>query len=219
MDNNNVRPASELIAASLNWRYATKQYDPSQKLSAEQLTAIKTALRLAPSSYGLEAWKFIHVTDPKLREQLKAAAYGQSPLTDASDIFVLAAYRSIDEKFVDAFVADISKTRQVPVEELSGLKQMVWGSVSSLSPADLAAWLASQVYIPLGMALLTAAELSVDATPMEGFDRNKFNEILGLNELNLDAKAILALGFRSSEDKYQKMAKVRWSEEQAFLEK
>jgi nitroreductase len=217
----NIEPqvAAELITGSLNWRYATKQYDPARRLSDTQRTAIKNALRLAPSSFGLEAWKFIHPTDPKLREDLRAAAYGQSPLTEASDIFILAAYKSIDEKFVKEFIELTAKTQGVAASTLQDYEKSIVGSVVNRTPADLQAWLACQVYIPLGSALLAAAELGVDATPMEGFDSKKFNEILGLDKLNLNAKAILALGFRAASDTYQKLPKVRWTESEAFLNK
>jgi nitroreductase len=210
---------AELIAGSLAWRYATKQYDPTRKLSEEERATIKSALRLAPSSYGLEAWKFIHVTDPKLRAELKAAAYGQTPLTDAADIFILAAYKSIDTKFIEDFVAVTAKTRGLDLESLKSYQQMMIGAVTSLTPEALSAWLTAQVYIPLGSALLAAAELGVDATPMEGFDRAKFNEILGLASLNLEAKVILALGFRAADDHYQGLAKVRQEESVVFIEK
>jgi nitroreductase len=210
---------AELVTSSLNWRYATKQYDATRKLSAEQRTAIQNSLRLAPSSFGLEAWKFIHVTDPQLREQLKGAAYGQSQLTDASDIYVLAAYKSIDAKFIADFVAVTAQARGLAVESLKDYQQMMTGSVTGLTPEALNAWLTAQVYIPLGSALLAAAELGVDATPMEGFDKTKFNEILGLTALNLEAKVVLALGFRAAGDTYQNLTKIRREESEVFMEK
>src|ERR1035437_9909943 len=130
---------------ALNWRYATKQYDATKKLSPDQLEVMKEALRLSPSSFGLQAWKFIHVTDKALREKLKAAAWGQSPFSDASEIFVIASNKSIDAAYVDNFVAGIAKAHGADVSTLKSYRDMMVGSVTGRTPADLEAWLARQV--------------------------------------------------------------------------
>lgn len=204
---------------SLQWRYATKRYDVTKKLTLDQLALIKESLRLSPSSFGLQAWKFIHVTDPALREQLKAAAWSQPQLTEASDLFILASYTAIDEAFVDQYIASIAKAREISPDALKDFRDMMVGSVKGRSPEELKEWLGRQVYIPLGVALTVAADNQIDASPMEGFDVIKFNEILGLNDLGLTARTILAVGFRSPEDDAQNMKKSRFSQEEVFIER
>lgn len=204
---------------NLNWRYATKAYDATKKLTPEQLSLIKEALRLAPSSFGLQPYKFIHVADPEIRKQLRAAAWDQQQLTDASDIFILAALRTIDESYIDRYFALTAQTRNVPVEALSGYRDMIVGSVMGKPEAERLEWMKHQTYIPLGMALAVAAENEIDATPMEGFDATAFDTILGLEALGLTSCLVLAAGFRSPDDHHQHDAKVRFPESELFVEK
>ncbi len=202
---------------SLNWRYATKSYDSTKKLSDEQRRAILDALRLAPSSMGLQPWKFIHVNDPAIREKLRPAAYNQPQLTEASDIIVLASRIGMDEAYVDLYLKSVAQIREMPVEGLADYRKMLMGAVNARSQDALTEWSARQVYIALGMALAVAAELRIDATPMEGFDPKQVDEILGLAEHNVTSRAILALGFRSPEDKTQFMKKARFAAEDVII--
>ena len=203
----------------LNWRYATKKYDPTKKLTEEQRSLIMDALRLAPSSFGLQPWKFIHVTSPEIREKLRAAAYGQSQVTDASDLFVLSSLTKIDEAHIDAYLSNIAETRGMPVEALGEFRKMLVGSVQNRSEEAVTEWSARQVYIALGVALAVAAENEIDASPMEGFDPKQFDEILGLGALGLQSRVILAVGFRSGEDASQHEKKARFSTENVFIQK
>jgi nitroreductase len=204
---------------NLKWRYATKRYDASRKLPSELLDIMMEALRLAPSSFGLQPYKFIHVTNPKLREELKAAAWNQTPFTDASDLFVLCTVKKMDEAYVDRFVAETAKAQGTTPEMLGAYKQMMMGAVTGLSEKDQESWNACQAYIALGVALATAAEHRIDATPMEGFDKDQFDEILGLSPLGLHARVSLALGYRSPEDKAQQYPKVRMAKGEIFIER
>lgn len=203
---------------NLNWRYATKHYDTTKKLSPEQVELMKEALRLSPSSFGLQAWKFVHVTNPELRQQLREAAWNQPQLTEASDLFILATNTSIDETFIDRYIKSIADTREIPVDALKGFGDMMVGSVSGRTPEQLEAWLSRQVYIALGVAVAVAAENHIDSSPMEGFDTAKFDELLGLSALGLKSRAILAVGFRSPEDTDQNSKKVRFPKEEMFIE-
>ncbi len=203
---------------NLNWRYATKRYDTTKKLSPEQVELIKESMRLAPSSFGLQAWKFVHVTSPELRKQLSEAAWNQPQITEASDLFILVTNASIDEAFVDRYVKSIADTRGIPADALKGYRDMMVGSVSGRTPEQLETWLSRQVYIALGVAVAAAAENHIDSSPMEGFDTAKFDELLGLNALGLKSRAILAVGFRSPEDADQNNKKVRFPREEMFIE-
>ena len=204
---------------NLNWRNATKAYDTNKKLSDEQLEIITEALRLSPSSFGLQPWKFIHVTDKETREKLKASSWNQTPITDASDIFVLCSLKDIDEDYINSFIAESAKAEGKAVEDLKGYKDMMVGSTLSRPKDSLKSWMAKQVYIALGFALEAAAENKIDSTPMEGFDATKYGEILGLDALGLDAQVVLALGFRSADYDSEAHPKVRFPKEKVFIEK
>ncbi len=204
---------------NLNWRYATKVYDSTKKLSDQQRQAVLDALRLAPSSKGLQPWKFIHVTDPGTRQKLRLAAYNQPQLTDASDIVVLASRVGMDESYVDFYLKSVATIREIPIETLADYRKSLMDSISGRPEEAVNEWLARQVYIALGVALAVAAELRIDATPMEGFDPKQFDEILGLSEYSVTSRVILALGFRSSEDKTQFLKKARFSADDVIITK
>jgi len=205
------------IIDSLNWRYATKLFDSKKKLSETQLEELLTAVQLAPSSYELQPYQVVVVQDQAIKEQLKTAAYGQAQLTDASEILVFAIEKNYNETHVDAFVENIARTRNVAVEDLKGYADLMKGTVASRTGAELDAWNSKQAYIALGLLLETAALKQIDACPMEGFDNNKFNEILGLQAKNLHAVAIVAIGFRAEGDAYQHHVKVRKSKKDLFI--
>jgi nitroreductase len=200
-----------------NWRYATKRYDASKKISAEDLHTLKEAVRLSASSYGLQPYQVIIVENAELREKLKASAWGQTPITDASHLFILANNVALDDQDVDQYMQNISTTRNIPVESLDGLSGMIKGQISSLSAEAKNTWTSKQTYIALGNLLAAAAELKIDATPMEGFNAADFNEILGLDKLGLNASVIATLGYRHEEDSAQHYAKVRKSNEELFI--
>ncbi|MCD0465572.1 NAD(P)H-dependent oxidoreductase [Flavobacterium sp. ENC] len=202
---------------SLNWRYATKKFDAAKKISDADLNTIKEAVRLSASSYGLQPYKIVIVENPEIREKLKAAAYGQTQITDASQLFVFANDVNVGDEAVNNYIKNISETRGVPTEALAGFSDMMKGMISGL-PADAKnTWTAKQTYIALGNLLSAAAELKIDATPMEGFNAAAFNEILGLDKLGLNASVIATVGYRHNEDDAQHHIKVRKSQEELFI--
>jgi len=201
----------------LNWRYATKQFDPTRKISAEDWAILEEALLLTPSSGGLQPWKFIVVTDPSMRASLLPASYGQAQVTDASHLVVFAGKKNFGEADVDAHIQHLAEVQGVPLETLTPLRQMlVGGIVQSLDESARAAWARNQAYIALGNLLTSAALLGIDACPMEGFDRTKYDEILDLPAQGLSAAVIATLGYRSPKDKYANAPKVRFPKEKVF---
>jgi len=201
---------------NLNWRYATKQFDPTKKISQEELDFLLEAIQLSASSYGLQPYEIIVVENAQIQEKLKAAAWNQSQLTDASHVLVFANMKSVDENYVDAYMDTIAKTRKLKVEDLSGFKDIIKNTILQLSDEDQVQWTAKQAYIALGNLLSAAANFKIDVCPMEGFSAEEFDEILGLKERNLTAAAIATVGFRSAEDQTQFAAKVRKSKEDLF---
>lgn len=200
-----------------NWRYATKQFDASKKISDADLNTLKEAVRLSASSYGLQPYKVIIVETPEIREQLKAAAWGQAQLTDASHLFIFANDLNLDATSVDKYINNISAVRGVPVDALGGFSDMMKGVIANLSADAKHIWTAKQTYLALGNLLNAAAELKIDATPMEGFNAATFNEILGFDKLGLNASVIATVGYRHNDDKSQHLKKVRKSHEELFI--
>ncbi|GAB2700326.1 NAD(P)H-dependent oxidoreductase [Mucilaginibacter koreensis] len=201
----------------LEWRYATKKFDPAKKLSAEQLENLLDTVRLAPSSFGLQHYRILVIEDAGLREQLKAAAYGQSQLTDGSQLIVFAAETNINEAYVEKYVDEIAKVRNTDRENLVPFEKSMVATVNHRSEDQLVAWAHKQAYIALGVLLTAAAEAGIDACPMEGFEVGKFDEILGLREKGLATSVIAAIGFRAEDDDYAKFAKVRKPKDELFI--
>jgi nitroreductase len=200
-----------------NWRYATKKFDATKKISTEDLNFLKEAIRLSTSSFGLQLYKVIIVENPELRAKLLPFAWGQTQITDASHLIIFANQTVVNDSDIDAYIKNVSETRGVPVEALTGFGDYMKGAVNPI-PADAKViWTAKQTYLALGNLLNAAAELKIDATPMEGFDAKKFNEILGLDELNLNAAVVATIGYRHEEDATQHNKKVRKSNEDLFL--
>jgi nitroreductase len=197
------------ILDALHWRYAVKAYDSTQKVSPEQLNNLLEVVRLSPSSFGLQPYKIIHVTNPELREKLKAASWGQTQITDASELLVFTVPTNLNDSHVDAFIERTATTRNMPVEQLAEYAGMIKGSINSRNESERTHWAAKQAYIALGLLLEAAALEHVDAGPMEGFDTAQYNEILGLKDMNLTATVVATLGYRSKDDTYASLAKVR----------
>ncbi|MFB3387925.1 NAD(P)H-dependent oxidoreductase [Flavobacterium sp. LAR06] len=205
------------LLENLNWRYATKKFDATKKISASDLNTLKEAVRLSASSYGLQPYKVVIVENPEIREKLKAAAYGQTQITDASQLFIFANDLNLGAVSVDNYIQNISETRGVPADALAGFSDMMKGTIANLSDENKNIWTAKQTYIALGTLLSAASELKIDATPMEGFNAAAFNEILGFDKLGLNASVIATVGYRHDEDDAQHYKKVRKSHEELFI--
>ena len=200
-----------------NWRYATKQFDATKKISAADLNTLKEAVRLSASSYGLQPYKVIIVESLELKEKLKPAAYGQTQITDASHLFIFANDLNLGADSVDDYINNISETRGVPADALAGFSDMMKGTIANLPAEAKNTWSAKQTYLALGNLLNAAAELKIDATPMEGFNAAAFNEILGFDQLGLNASVIATVGYRHDADTTQHYKKVRKSHEDLFI--
>jgi nitroreductase len=206
---------NETIVRQLNWRYATKKFDPAHKIQAADWRTLAQSLLLAPSSFGLQPFKFFVVENPEVRAKLRAAAWDQSQITDASHLVVFAVKRDVGPADVQRLVDRIADVRGVPVESLEAYKQSMLGSLSR--PADqVAAWASRQPYIALGNFLTAAALLGVDACPMEGFDADQFDQILGLDKSGYRAQVMVTAGYRADDDAYAKLVKVRFPAEEVI---
>jgi nitroreductase len=217
MPNPATIPAKTLTDA-LRWRYATKKFDPSRKIPAETWAALEQALLLAPSSYGLQPWKFVVVHDKATKEKLSAAAHGQRQPADCSHFVVFAGRVGLSAEDVDRFIARTAEVRGVPMESLKNYSEHIKGSTEGARLSGiLDSWMARQVYIALGQFMASAALLGVDVCPMEGIDRDKFDEILGLPAKGYSALCAGAAGYRAADDKYASAPKVRFRSEEVIV--
>jgi nitroreductase len=201
------------IIEDLNWRYATKKFDPTKKISQEQLETIFEVLRLTPTSYGLQPFKFLVVENVEIREKLKEKSWGQSQVTDASHLLVLCAYSDINEIHIDDHIENTSKLRKLELANLTGYGNFIKSTINKLGSLTKQEWNKKQVYIALGLLINACAKLRIDLTPMEGFDAEGVDEILHLKEQNLIATLLCPIGFRSDDDTTQHLKKVRKSHE------
>ena len=196
------------LLESLGWRYATKKMN-GDKIPQDKLERILEATRLAPSSYGLTPYQVIVVEDQELKEKLVPACYGQTQLKDSSAVLVFAIWDTINEESVVNYINDIAEQRNLPVEGLDGLKDMMVGSITNMTDEQKQTWAQKQTYIGLGFSLVSSAVEKVDSTPMEGFVPSLVDEVLGLKELGLSSTLVLTLGYRDDSDVLSTLKKVR----------
>lgn len=202
----------------LKWRYATKKMDPTRKIPEGDLQYIKEAVRLAASSYGLQPYVVLDVTNRDLREKLRPLCWNQSQITDASHVFVFCNYVEAGDDVVDQYVALKAKTQKVDEASFAGYGDFVKKKIAEKTADEAFHWTAKQAYIAMTNAMSACAELKIDSTPMEGFLPEKVNEALGLPERGLNACVILAMGYRASDDGTQHNKKVRKSLTDLFVE-
>jgi nitroreductase len=213
-----LSPRDHLLS-QLNWRYATKQFDPKRKISPEDWAALEQALVLTPSSFGLQPWKFVVVSDPALREKLVAASWNQRQVAEASHLVVLTIKSSLTESDIEEFIQLTARVRGVAPASLSGYRDMMIGSiVKGMDGAARAAWATRQVYIALGNLLTSAAVLGLDACPMEGINPAQYDSILGLEKEGLHTVVACPVGYRATTDKYAALVKVRFPKEAVLVE-
>jgi nitroreductase/dihydropteridine reductase len=195
----------------LQWRYATKRFDNDRKLGPEQINNLLQAADLAPSSYGIQPFALVMIESDEVKKKLSPAAFNQPQVTEASHLFIFAVRTDLSEKDVDEFVDRIVKIRGISKDEVSGYEATMKGSIKNRTPEQRFNWAARQAYISLGVLLSAAAIQDIDTCPMEGFNNQQFDEILGLTEKGFSSVAMVAAGYRSPEDAYQHHKKVRKS--------
>mgnify|MGYP000158397634 CR=1 FL=1 len=204
------------LIEDLNWRYATKSFDSSKSIDNETLNTLKEAVRLTASSYGLQPYEVFIIQDKDLRQKLKSASFNQSQITDSDYLVVFAVNTVIDEAYLDRYIKNIAEIREINVEDLSGMRDAIAGTVLQFPQDQKLNWAKKQAYIGLGNLLASAARLRVDACPMEGFDNKQYDEILNLEAKNLTSAVIATIGYRSEDDSLQNAKKVRKSNEEFF---
>jgi len=197
------------LIEDLNWRYATKKFDPDRIVSNEDIDLLKEAISLAPSSYGLQPFEVLVMDDLATREKLKPAAWGQSQITDASHLFIFCQHTEVLEHDIDDYLKLKADTQGLDLSELEGFGTFMKNKLGTLPKDVIQGWTARQAYIALGNLLVACAMLKIDACPMEGFEPAEYNKILELSNDGLNAIVLVAVGYRSEEDQAQHARKVR----------
>ncbi len=210
--------STETLLSKLQWRYATKAFDPAKKIAAVDWSALEETLVLSPSSYGMQPYRFLVITDAATREKLVPASWNQRQPADCSHYVVFAVRTANTAADVDEYIARIAEVRGGNVQDLAGFKKMLTADVVDGERGKAAAeWAARQGYIALGNFMTAAALLSIDTCPMEGFVPSQYDEILGLREKGLTAAVACAAGYRSGDDKYAALPKVRFPAEKLIV--
>lgn len=199
-----------------NWRYATKEFNSEKKITNSDLEIIKESIRLSPSSYGLQLFKVFIIESQKLKDKLRKVSFNQSQISDASNLFVFCNYTKVLEKDIDLYIQNKSIIQQMPISKNEGYGVFLKKNLLKKETEETSIWTNNQVYIALANLMTTCASLKIDSCPIEGFEASKYNEILNLNEKNMNAAVVCAVGYRSKLDTSQHEKKVRKSSQDLF---
>lgn len=201
----------------LNWRYATKMFDSTKKLAQKDWLVLEESLRLSPSSYGLQPWKFLVVQNKDLRAKLKEVSWNQSQVVDCSHYVVFTTLKTVTKENVDEFVADIAKQREATVESLQGYRNAIISDIVEGPRNEIAqSWAQRQSYIAMGNLMNAAAQMRIDTCPLEGLDPSAYDKILNLENTEYATVAAVAVGYRHADDKYKELNKVRFAKDRVI---
>lgn len=207
------------VISNLNWRYATKKYNPGKVVTQDKVDVILEAIRLTATSSGLQPFEVLVVTNPALREQIKPHAWNQSQITDSSHLLVFAAWDNYTAERINQMFDLTNEIRGFKNEGWENYRAMLLSTYPQRDAETNFQHAARQAYIGLGSALIAAAELKVDSTPIEGFDPAKVDEILNLKQKGLRSVVLMPLGYRADEgDWLVNLTKIRRSREQFITE-
>ncbi|RBL92401.1 NAD(P)H-dependent oxidoreductase [Chitinophaga flava] len=194
---------------NMEWRYATKKFDTTRKISRTELDLLKRSIQLTPSPYGLQLYKVIIIASQELKEMLKPISQQQHQITDCSHLFVFCNYSMVKDEYIDDYIRTKSGILHMDTDRAAANGASLKAKIAEKTPEQTANWLKNQTYLALGSLLTACADLKIDACPMEGFEPKHYNTILRLEEKGLNACVIAATGYRSAEDKVQYNPKVR----------
>lgn len=202
----------------LQWRYATKKFDASKTLSEEKLNVIKEAFNLTATSFGLQPLKLVVISDAGLKEKLLPLTYNQPQVRDASHVLILCIEKKIDEKFIIDHFKRVEGTRKTPREILEPFERNLIESFTQKDSTEIRDWMVNQLYLTLGALLTVCAVEKIDACPMEGFQSDKYDTLLGLDKMGLESVIVLPVGYRDETDFFINLEKVRRGVDELVIE-
>lgn len=203
------------LLSAMQWRYAAKKFNPQKKIAESDWKTLEESLVLTPSSFGLQPWKFMVITDRQIRSQLVPMTWNQEQVVDCSHYLVLTIHKNIGIQHVDHYLRRIAEVRGLPLEKLEWYRKlMVEKVVEGPLSLQVNQWASHQVYIALGNFMTCATLMGIDTCPIEGLECDKYDQILGLSKRGLATVVACAAGYRDEEDKYAKLPKVRFPAEE-----
>ena len=203
---------------ALQWRYATKKFNLEKILSSEKIDILKEAFNLTATSYGLQPLKMVVVRNKELQEKLKSASWNQQQLNTASHVLVICIEKKVDKDFIEQYFKRVKHLRETPDEVLEPFKKSLVDSFESKAEEEVHAWALNQAYLSLGTLLTVCATEEIDACPMEGFEPDKYDELLNLEAHNLKSVLALPVGYRAEDDMFSEFKKVRRPLDEVIIE-
>ena len=203
---------------ALNWRYATKKFDESRILSEEKVTVLKHAFNLTATSYGLQPLKMLVISNKEKQQKLREYSMNQQQVDSASHVLVICIEKNVDEKFITDYFERVKHVRKTPEEVLKPFQNFLLDDFKAKAEVEIEAWARNQAYLALGTLLTICATEEIDACPMEGFEPDKYDKYLGLNDQNLQSVLVLPVGYRAEDDMFSSMKKVRRPLEEVIIE-
>jgi len=189
------------------WRYATKKFDTDKTVDEKDINILKESIRLSPSSYGLQLFKVLVIENKELKEKLKRVSFNQPQISDCSALFVFCNFTKVTSSDIDGFIHLKSSVQDIMISNLKKYSDFLKSTLLSMPSEEVSIWTTNQVYIALGNLMTSCAALKIDSCPIEGFQADKYNEILNLK--NMNAAVVASVGYRSNDDLSQESKKVR----------
>ena len=206
------------IIENLKWRYAVKKFDDSKILAEEKINILKDAFNLTATSYGLQPYKLVVLSNKKTQNQLVKHSWNQQQIGQASHLFIITVPKQISTIEVDEYFKLVQEIRNTPDNIIEPFKKMLSNSISNKSDEELFHWMKNQAYLALGNLMTVAANEKIDSCPMEGFSPEKYDEVLGLDSLNLKSVLVLAVGIRAEDCFIKDLQKVRKKPEDIIID-
>lgn len=202
--------AQALLLDALQWRYATKKFDPTQRVPDALWETLEHSLSLTPSSFGLQPWQFLVVDDPQIRATLRAESWGQSQLTDASHLVIFTVRKDLTDDDIAHWIKRLAEVQSTPLENLAQLQSVISGFVRPMNQEQRRAWNTRQVYIALGQFMAAAALLGIDTCPLEGINTAGYDRVLKLEDTEFATVVVCAVGYRAKDDRFAGVPKARF---------
>jgi len=203
---------------ALNWRYATKKFDDTKMLSEDKIRVLKQAFNLTATSYGLQPLKMLVISNKETQKSLRELSMNQQQVDTASHVMVICIEDKIDENFIRNYFKRVKHLRETPDEVLEPFQNFLVDDFRKKAVDEIHAWAVNQAYLALGTLLTVCAAEEIDACPMEGFEPEKYNEFLGLEERNLKSVLVLPVGYRAEDDEFSTFKKVRRPLDEVIIE-
>jgi nitroreductase len=206
------------IIEKLQWRYACKRFDPDKKLSTEKLQVLKESFDLTATSFGLQPLKMVVVEDQAIKEQLVPLSFNQKQIGDASHVLVICIEKEVRSEYIRSYFNRVEEIRQTPRTILDPYEKYLLDSFAEKSSEELELWMTKQAYLALGNLLTVCAIEEIDSCPMEGFQPEKYDELLGLTAKGLKSVLVLPVGYRHKDDFFSELKKVRRGVDKVIIE-